>query len=72
MVVRESFEPWPQHDQSRFVPEEVLHEVVTRSPDAIGGFVDGGEDIEQVLNVHVLRHDPSGVSKPRPVGIEFG
>ena len=63
MVIRESFDPRPQNDESIFVSHEMYHEVVTGIPDAVRVQVDSCEDIEQVFNVYVLRCDPSCFSE---------
>jgi hypothetical protein len=58
MVIGKAFDLRPQHSLPWFVPIEVLHEVATSIPDTTRVRVDGCEDIEQVLNVHILRPDP--------------
>jgi hypothetical protein len=59
MAVWESLELWPQHNQPWFVPTEVPHEIGTGTPDAVRVQVNGCEDIEQVFDIHIFRHDPS-------------
>jgi len=58
MVIREPFDPWPQNDEPWFVPREVRREIATGLPDVVRVGVDGCEDIEQMLDVYVLRRDP--------------
>jgi hypothetical protein len=53
------------------VPIEVLHEVITSIPDITPVWVDGCEYIKQVLNVHILQHNPSRLFKPGLVRINI-
>ena len=57
MIVWETFNPWPQNRESLLVPIEVLHEFGTSIPDPVRVGVDCREDIEQVLDIDVLRRD---------------
>ena len=58
-MIRESFDLWPQNDEPLLVMSEVPYEIGTGVPDVGRARVDRGEDIEQVLNIHVLRNDPN-------------
>ena len=69
MVIAKALEPRPQHRSSWFVPKEMLNEVASSTLSFAPGCVNGCEDIEQVLNTHVLRRDPSRFSKPGPIGV---
>ena len=65
MVIRESFDLRPQHDQPPFAPIEVPRESNTGTPDTGRVWVNGREDVEQVLNIHILRRDPSRLIEAR-------
>ena len=54
MVIWESFNLRPQHNQPRLVPTEVLHEMSRGVPEFNCVRVDEREDIEEVLDVHIL------------------
>ena len=69
MVIREAFDLRSQHDQPLFMPIEVSHETSTDIPGNDRVRVDGCEDIEQVLDVHVFQHDPSCLLEARLVRI---
>jgi len=60
MIIRKSFNLWLQNDES---PIKVSHEIGTDPPDAIGVLVDRCEDIEQMLDICVLRYYPLRFSK---------
>ena len=64
MVVWEPFEPWPQHNKPAFVPKEVPHEVITDVPDVVRVCINGRKNIQQVLDIDILRYDPSCFFKP--------
>jgi hypothetical protein len=46
------------------MPNEVLHEVVTDIPGVAIGLIDVYECVKQVLNVHVLQHNPPRLFEP--------
>ena len=54
MVIWETLHLWPQYDESWFVPIEVLREIFAGIPDIIRVCIDGCEDIEKVLDIHIL------------------
>ena len=58
MIIREAFDLLLQNRESFLVPEEVLHEIGTSVPNVIRVGVDRRENIEQVLDIDVLRRDP--------------
>jgi hypothetical protein len=43
---------------SRFCAKKVPHEIGAGTPDAVRVWIDRCEDVEQVLDVYVLRRDP--------------
>lgn len=59
MIVWEPFDPWLQIDESSFVPIEMPCEIGAGFPDTVRVRADRYEDIEQVLDIYVLRRDPS-------------
>ena len=70
MVIVKALNPRPQYRSSWFAPKEMLKEVAASTPGFAPGCVNGYEDIKQVLNIHVLRRDPSRFSKPRPIRVK--
>ena len=64
VIVREPFDLWSQNDEPLFVPNEVVHKFVAGFPDIVQVCIDGCEDIEQVLNIHILRCNPSRFNEP--------
>jgi len=64
VIVREPFDFWSQNDEPLFVPNEVVRESGAGFPDIVRVLVNGCEDIEQVLNVYILRRDPPRFSEP--------
>ena len=58
MIIRETLDLWLQNRESLLVPMEVHHKIDAGNPDAVGVGVDRREDIEQVLDIYVLRRDP--------------
>ena len=46
---------------------EVLHKVEAGIPNTPRVYIDGGEGIEQVLNIHILQLDPPRFFVPRLV-----
>ena len=59
MIIWEPFDLWLQDDESLFVANEVLDKVCAGIPDAVRIRIDRREDIEQVLDIYILRRDPS-------------
>ena len=68
MVIWETFDLWTQNRLSWFVPIEVEHKVCACIPVPTRVRVDGREDIEQMLDIHILRPDPSRLFKSRITG----
>jgi len=62
MTTWESFNLWP-HGEPLLVPKEVMHGIVAGYPDVVRVCIDRCEDIKQVLDVCILRCDPSCFSK---------
>ena len=54
MIIRGSFDFWPQNGEPVFMPGEVPHEIGAGVSDADRVRVDRLENIEQVLDVHIL------------------
>ena len=69
MAIQELFNPRSQHNQSGFVPIEVLHEITTGIPGVAQTRVSRCEDIRQVLDIRILRDDPSGFLEVRSARI---
>ena len=63
MAIWESFDLWPQYDQPWFVSIKVAHEKNAGVPCVDRARVNRCEDIEQVLDVHILRYNTSGLFK---------
>jgi hypothetical protein len=70
VIIRKPLDPQPQHGLPRFAPAEVYQKAGASSPDFIRVRVDGREDIEQVLDIPILRGDPSRFSEFGRSGIE--
>ena len=58
MDIWDPFDLQSRYSESWFVPIEVLHEIVTGNPDVVQVCIDRCGDIEQVLDVNILRSDP--------------
>ena len=65
MDIWERFDLWPQCNWTPFVPMKVLHEVIADIPDITGVRVNGCKNVKQVLDIHVLRHDPRCILEAR-------
>jgi len=70
MIVRTQEGPRPLVP-TQFVPVEVPHEVKTCFPDFARVIGDRREDIEQVLDIRILQHDPSSFPKHGLVRIDI-
>ena len=70
MIIGKRFNLWPQHCLPRVVPTEEKQKADTGSPDLIRVRIDGHQDIEQMLNIRVLRDDPSCFSESGRSGID--
>ena len=71
MIVWKSLDFWLQKDESLLEPNEMRHEIDTCSPNAVRVWVDCCEDVEQVLDVYVLRCDPLCFSEVELVWIDI-
>ena len=72
IVIRECFDLWSQHDKPWFMLIEVIHKSGADIPDILRVSIDRCEDIEQVLDVHILWHDPSRFFKAGLVRMNTG
>src|ERR1700753_698588 len=59
MIIGKVLNFWPQNSLPRLLSIEVSQKVFTGSPDLVRVRVDGRENIEQMLNIRILRGDPS-------------
>jgi hypothetical protein len=64
MVVCKGFNLRPQNSVSWFVPNEVLHDMITDIPGVAVGLVDVCGCVGRVLNVHVLQNIPPRLFEP--------
>ena len=71
MDIWEPFDLRSQHDEPWFVRKEVLHEMLTGIPDIARVGINSCKDIEQMLDIHILRNDPSRLFEVRLVEIKI-
>ena len=69
MVVQERLKFWPEDDKSWLMPIEVAHELITGIPNVSRVCIDRRKNIRQMLDVRVLRRDPS--FEPRLSGVKL-